>query len=39
VSTRITTTDYGHVVGELRRIAILTVIIIAVLLLLWLLLG
>lgn len=38
-STRITTTDYGHVVGELKRIALLTVLIVAILLVLWLLVG
>jgi hypothetical protein len=39
VSTRITTTDYGYVVGELKRIALLTVLIVAILLLLWVLVG
>jgi hypothetical protein len=37
--TQITTTDYGYVVGELRRIALLTALILAILLVLWLLLG
>lgn len=35
ISTKITTTDYGHVVGELRRIAILTVLILVLLVMLW----
>lgn len=34
-TTKITMTDYGYVAGELRRIAILTAIIIALLLVLW----
>lgn len=38
-STKITTTDYGYVIGELRRIAILTALILALLLVLWALLG
>lgn len=33
--TKITTTDYGYVVTELRRIFILTLIILAVLFALW----
>ncbi len=39
ISTKITTTDYGHVVGELRRIALLTLILLVVLLGFWLVLG
>ncbi len=39
VSTKITTTDYGYVVGELRRIAMLTVILLIVLAGFWLVLG
>lgn len=39
VSTKITTTDYGYVVGELRRIAVLTTALLVLLLVLWLLLG
>jgi hypothetical protein len=39
IETKITTTDYGHVVGELRRIAILTVLILALLIVLWAVLG
>lgn len=39
VTTKITTTDFGYVVGELKRIAILTVIIIVTLFVLWFLLG
>lgn len=39
VSTRITTTDYGYVVGELRRLALLTVVIIVLLLAIWLVVG
>ena len=38
VTTKITTTDYGYVVGELRRIALLTLLIVAILLVLWLIL-
>ena len=38
-STRITTTDYGYVVGELRRIALLTVVIVALLLIAWVIAG
>ena len=37
--TKITTTDYGYVVAELRRILILTVIILAVLFALWFVLA
>jgi hypothetical protein len=32
-------TDYGYVAGELRRIALLTAIIIALLLVLWVVVG
>jgi len=32
-------TDYGYVVGELRRIVLLTVAILVLLLVLWLILG
>lgn len=35
----ITTTDYGYVVGELRRIAVLTLVLVVVLVVAWLLLG
>ncbi len=38
-TTKITMTDYGYVAGELRRIAILTAIIIALLLVLWVVVG
>ena len=33
------TTDYGYVIGELRRIFLLTLAIVTLLLVLWLLLG
>jgi hypothetical protein len=39
VNTRITTTDYGYVVDDLRRIAVLTAIILTILIVLWLVLG
>ncbi len=39
VSTRITTTDYGYVAGEVRRIALLTLVLIVVLFGFWLVLG
>lgn len=38
-TTKITMTDYGYVAGELRRIALLTAIIIALLLVLWVVVG
>jgi hypothetical protein len=38
-TTKITMTDYGYVAGELRRIAILTAIIVALLLALWMVVG
>jgi hypothetical protein len=38
-TTKITMTDYGYVAGELRRIAILTAFIIALLLVLWVVVG
>lgn len=38
-STRITTTDYGYVIGELRRIAVLTALILVLLVVLWVLLS
>ncbi len=38
VSTKITMTDYGYVVGELRRIAALTLLIMVLLVVLWLVL-
>jgi len=39
VSTKITVTDYGYVVGELRRIAVLTALIVVLLLAVWIVLG
>jgi hypothetical protein len=39
VTTKITTTDYGYVVGELRRIALLTALIIILLAVFWLVVG
>ncbi|MER3419467.1 MAG: hypothetical protein C4290_02620 [Chloroflexota bacterium] len=37
--TKITTTDYGYVAGELRRIALLTAVILAILLAFWVAIG
>ncbi|MFN8557192.1 MAG: hypothetical protein U0531_07520 [Dehalococcoidia bacterium] len=39
VSTKITMTDYGYVVGELKRIGLLTLLIFAILAGLWPLLS
>ena len=38
VSTKITMTDYGYVVGELRRIALLTLLLLVMLFVMWLVL-
>ncbi len=38
VTTKITTTDFGYVVGELRRIFLSTAFIVALLIVLWLVL-
>jgi hypothetical protein len=38
-ASRITTTDYGYVIGELRRIALLTALILLLLLVLWIALA
>ncbi len=37
--TKITTTDYGYVAGELRRIALLTAVILVILLAFWVVIG